>query len=282
MKTTMLDEEERLLPAEGRVTHSVSADTSSMLRAYAGDVTRPGCNAELQRVDERIVAHKPKTLDFGPAAALPLTSLTVWEALFVRMGIDAEGADRGRTLLIIGGAGGVGSIGIQVAKLAGLTVIATASRAETVSWCRELGADHVIDHTRPLREGIESLGLTGVELILNASDTSRYWDACCDLVAPQGTICGIVSTTGPVDIQPLLAKSARFVWELMFTRARFQTPDMIGQHHILARVASLVDAGKPRTTATATLRPINAANLRAAHSRLEQGRMIGKLTLEGW
>ncbi|MCM2315282.1 MAG: zinc-binding alcohol dehydrogenase family protein [Thermoanaerobaculia bacterium] len=249
---------------------------------YAGDITRHGCNSELQLVDERLVALKPRSLDFARAAAMPLTSLTVWEALFARMGIDPDGADRGSTLLLIGGAGGVGSIGIQVAKHAGLTVIATASREETRAWCRGLGADHVIDHAKPLREGIDDLGLSHVEFILNASDTSRYWDACCDLIAPQGTICGIVSTTGPVDIQPLMAKSARFVWELMFTRARFQTPDMIEQHRILARVAALVDAGSLQTTATEVLRPINAANLRTAHARLEEGRMIGKLALEGW
>jgi NADPH2:quinone reductase len=198
------------------------------------------------------------------------------------MGIDPDGSDRGRTLLVIGGAGGVGSIGIQVAKLAGLTVIATASRDETRSWCLSLGADHVLDHSRPLRDGVESLGLAGVDLILNASDTSRYWDACCDLVAPQGTICSIVSTTGPVDIQPLMAKSATFAWELMFTRARFRTADMIEQHRILSRVAALVDAGRLKSTLTEVLRPIDASNLRLAHRRLEEGRMIGKLALEGW
>lgn len=249
---------------------------------YAGDITRAGCNSELHLVDERIVALKPRMLDFASSAAMPLTSLTVFEALFARMRIDPDGADRGKRLLIIGGAGGVGSIGIQAAKLAGLTVIATASREETRAWCVSLGADHVIDHARPLREGIEALGLTSVDLILNASDTSRYWEACCDLVAPQGTICSIVSTTGPVDIQPLMAKSATFTWELMFTRARFRTADMIEQHRILTRVASLVDDGVIRTTVTGVLRPIDAANLRIAHARIEEGRMIGKLALEGW
>ncbi|MFA6956982.1 MAG: zinc-binding alcohol dehydrogenase family protein [Thermoanaerobaculia bacterium] len=249
---------------------------------YAGDITRAGCHSELHLVDERIVALKPRSLDFASAAAMPLTSLTVFEALFTRMGVDPDGGDRGRTLLIIGGAGGVGSIGIQAAKLAGLTVIATASRAETRAWCSSLGADHVVDHTRPLRDGIESLGLGDVDLILNASDTSRYWDACCDLIATQGTICSIVSTTGPVDIQPLMAKSATFAWELMFTRARFRTSDMIEQHRILSLVAALVDAGTIRTTVTEVLRPIDAANLRIAHRQLEEGRMIGKLALEGW
>jgi NADPH:quinone reductase len=249
---------------------------------YAGDITRQGCNSELQLVDERIVSLKPRTLGFAAAASLPLTSLTVWEAFFDRMRLDPEGADRGRTLLIIGGAGGVGSIGIQVAKLAGLTVIATASRPETRDWCAGLGADHVIDHSKPLRGQIEALGLSGVELILNAADTNRYWDACCDLIAPQGTICGIVGASAPVDIAPLMARSAAFVWELMFTRSRFRTPDMVEQHRILSRVASLVDAGTLRATVTDTLRPINAENLRAAHARLEAGRMIGKLVLEGW
>lgn len=249
---------------------------------YAGDITRQGCNSELQLVDERIVALKPRALDFAAAASLPLTSLTVWEAYFDRMRLDPDGADRGRRLLIIGGAGGVGSIGIQVAKLAGLTVIATASRPESRDWCAGLGADHVVDHSKPLRAEIEALGLSGVELILNAADTNRYWDACCDLIEPQGTICGIVGASAPVDIAPLMAKSAAFVWELMFTRARFRTPDMIEQHRILGRIAALVDAGTLRATVTETLRPINAANLRSAHARLEAGRMIGKLVLEGW
>jgi zinc-binding alcohol dehydrogenase family protein len=249
---------------------------------YAGDITRAGCNSELHLVDERIVALKPRSLDFARAASLPLTSLTVWEALFERMHLDPDGSDRGRVLLIIGGAGGVGSIGIQVAKLAGLTVIATASREESRAWCRSLGADHVIDHAKPLRPQVEALGLSGVELILNASDTNRYWDACCDLVEPQGTICSIVGASAPVDIAPLMAKSAAFVWELMFTRARFHTPDMVEQHRILARVAALVDSGALRATATVTLSPINAANLREAHRRIEEGRMLGKLVLEGW
>ena len=249
---------------------------------YAGDVTRAGCHSELHLVDERIVALKPRSLDFASAAALPLTSLTVWEAFFDRMRIDPEGAHRGRTILIIGGAGGVGSIGIQVAKLAGLTVITTASRDETRRWCHDLGADHVIDHTRPLCGEVESLGYAGVDFILNASDTHRYWETCADLINPQGTICSIVGTPEPVAITQLMMKSATFAWEYMFTRARFQTSDMIRQHEILTRVAELVDAGSLRTTLTEVLRPINAANVRAAHARLEEGRMIGKLALEGW
>lgn len=249
---------------------------------YAGDATKQGCSSELHVVDERIVSLKPKSLGFGHAAALPLTTLTVWEAFFDRMRLDPDGADAGKTLLILGGAGGVGSIGIQVAKLAGLTVIATASRPETRDWCLGLGADHVIDHTKPLRSEIEALGYGGADLILNASDTIRYWDVCADLINPQGTICGIVGGAGTVDITRLMFKSAAFVWEYMFARSKFETDDMIRQHEILSRVADLVDASKLRTTATEVLRPINAANLRTAHERLEGGRMIGKLVLEGW
>lgn len=249
---------------------------------YAGDATRAGCQSELHLVDERIVALKPRSLDWARAAALPLTTLTVWEAIFDRMRVDPDGADRGRTLLIIGGAGGVGSIGIQVAKLAGLTVVTTASRAETRAWCRDLGAHHVIDHREPLRPQAEALGFAGFDFVLNASDTHRYWETCADLVNPQGTVCSIVGTPEPVPITLLMMKSATFVWEYMFTRARFQTADMIRQSEILARVAELVDAGTIRTTLTETFRPINAANLRTAHARLEEGRMIGKLALEGW
>lgn len=249
---------------------------------YAGDITRPGCQSELHLVDERIVAGKPSSLDFAHAAALPLTAITVSEAFFDRMRIDRDGAHRGRTLLILGGAGGVGSIGIQIAKLAGLTVIATASRPESRVWCLELGADHVVDHSKPLRDQIEAIGLFSVDFILNANDTNRYWDTCCDLVAPGGLVCCIAGATAEVDIRALMAKSAGFVWELMFTRPRLHLDDMIEQHRILERVASLVDAGSVRTTMTEIVGPINAANLRAAHAKIEASRMIGKLVLEGW
>ena len=165
---------------------------------YAGDVTRPGCDSEFHLVDERIVGRKPKTLDFAQAAAIPLTAITAWESYFDRMKIDPNGAHRGATLLIIGGAGGVGSIGIQIAKVvAGLKVIATASRPETVAWVKELGADHVVDHSQPLRPQIEALGLNFVDYIANFNDTDRYWDAMGDLVAPQGAVCMIVGSKGP-------------------------------------------------------------------------------------
>jgi NADPH:quinone reductase len=250
---------------------------------YAGDVTRQGSNSELQLVDERIAAKKPKSLDFAQAAAIPLTAITAWEAYFDRMKIDPAGAHRGRSLLIIGGAGGVGSIGIQIAKVvAGLKVIATASRHETVAWAKELGADHVVDHSKPLRPQIEALGLKHVDYIANFNDTDRYWDQMGDLVAPQGAVCLIVGTKGPLAMDAVRGKSASVCWELMFTRPRFKTPDMIEQHRLLARVAELIDAKDIRGTLRETLRPINAANMRAAHAKLESGTTIGKLVVAGW
>jgi len=249
---------------------------------YAGDVTRPGSNSELQLVDERIVARKPQTMDFAQAAAIPLTAITAWESYFDRMKIDPGGANRGATLLIIGVAGGVGSIGIQIAKIAGLKVIATASRPETVAWVKELGADHVLDHSQPLRPQIEALGLKFVDYIANFNDTDRYWEQMGDLIRPQGAVCMIVGTRGPLVQDAMRGKSATVCWELMFTRPRFKTPDMIEQHRLLTRVAELIDARKIRGTLRETLRPINAANLRAAHAKLESGKTIGKLVVASW
>jgi zinc-binding alcohol dehydrogenase family protein len=249
---------------------------------YAGDVTRPGSNSELQLVDERIVARKPQTMDFTQAAAIPLTAITAWESYFDRMKIDADGGDKGATLLIIGGAGGVGSIGIQIAKIAGLKVIATASRPETIAWVKELGADHVVDHSQPLRPQIEALGLKFVDYIANFNDTDHYWEQMGDLIGPQGAVCMIVGTRGPLAQDAVRGKSATVCWELMFTRPRFKTPDMIEQHRLLTRVAELIDARKIRGTLRETLHPINAANLRAAHAKLESGKTIGKLVVASW
>lgn len=249
---------------------------------YAGAIDRPGSDAEFQLVDERIVGPMPRTLDFAEAAALPLTALTAWELLFERFGFDADGADRGRTLLIVAGAGGLGSIAIQLARRAGLTVVATASRAETVEWCRRMGADHVIDHRQPLKPQLEALGMTTIDAIACFTAAEPYWRQMTELVAPQGRIGLVVGMKAAVDLEPLKAKSASVHWEYMFTRAQYGTPDMIEQHRILAHVAALVDAGALRTTLTETLTPIDAAHLRAAHARLESGRSIGKLVLRGW
>lgn len=250
---------------------------------YAGDVTRPGSNAQFQLVDERLVGRKPATLDFAEAAALPLTVVTAWELLFDRMpfSIDAEGNDR--SLLIIGGAGGVGSIATQLARHAGFTVIATASRPQTIAWCKSMGAHHVIDHRQPLAPQLESLGYRQVDAVLNLADTDRYWETIGELIAPLGHVGLIVEPRGLLKIgDPYKAKSIGIHWEMMFARSRFKTPDMIEQHRILNRASSLVDAGELRTTHSETLGAINAANLREAHRRLESGSTIGKLVLAGW
>ncbi|MBV9191386.1 MAG: zinc-binding alcohol dehydrogenase family protein [Betaproteobacteria bacterium] len=244
---------------------------------YAGDVTRPGCDSEYHLVDERIVGRKPQKLDFAQAAAIPLTVITAWEAFFDRMKVQ-----KGRSLLIIGGAGGVGSIAIQLAKIAELKVIATASRPETITWCKELGADHVIDHRKPMRPQIEALGMKNVDYIANFNEVDEHWATIGDLIAPQGAIVLIVSNKAPLNVDAVRAKSAAICFELMFTRPRFQTHDMIEQHKLLNQVADWLDSGKLRGTLKQTLSPINAANLRKAHAQLESGTMIGKLVLKGW
>ena len=250
---------------------------------YAGDITRPGSNAQLQLVDERIVARKPASLDFAQAAALPLTALTAWELLFDRMGYAFEGGGAGRSLLVIGGAGGVGSIAIQLAKLAGFRVVATASRQESADWCRELGADQVIDHREPLAPQLRSHGIDAIDAALNFADTDRYWTELGELLAPQGRVGLIVEPAGALRIgDPYKAKCIGIHWEFMFARPRFGTADMDRQGRILAQVAQLVDDGRLRGTLRETLSPISAANLREAHRRLESGRSIGKLALSGW
>jgi len=250
---------------------------------YAGDVGRPGANSEFHLVDERIVGRKPKKLDFAQAAAMPLTSITAWESFFDRMRIDRHGRHRGQRLLIIGGAGGVGSIGIQLARLAGLTVAATASRPETREWVKSLGAQHVLDHRQPLKPQAEAAGLPAFEYIANFSgDLDLHWPAMGELIAPQGYAIAIVGNQKPMPLDGLRMKSASFCWEFMFTRPRFQTPDMIEQHRLLNEVADLLDAGTLKCTLKETLSPINAANLRKAHAKLESGTMIGKLVLRGW
>lgn len=249
---------------------------------YAGSIDRPGSNSEYHLVDERIVGRKPETLGFAEAAALPLTGITAWEALFERLGVGRGGSDGGRTVLIIGGAGGVGSVAIQIAKTAGLTVIATASREESAAWCRGLGADHIVDHREPLSGQLTALGFEGVDYILCCNDTDGHWESMAQAIRPQGKICSIVEAKNPVDITLLMQKSATFAYELMFTKSLFRTEDMVSQHELLDALASLVDSGEVRTTMTEDLGPINAANLRAAHAKVETGSMIGKVVLEGF
>lgn len=249
---------------------------------YAGDITRPGSNSEYHLVDERIVGRRPALLTAEEAAAFPLVSITAYEALFERLGIDVGGRSAGRVLLVIGGAGGVGSIAVQLAKLAGLTVVATASRPESATWAKQMGADHVIDHRQPLPPQIATAGIGAVDYILNCADTDAYWDVMANVIVPQGKICTIVENKGPLDQQLMKLKSLTHAWELMFTRSKYQTPDMIEQQRLLDRLAGWIDDRKIRGILRETLRPINAENLKKAHAKLESGTMIGKLVLQGW
>lgn len=248
---------------------------------YAGDITRPGTNAELHLVDERIVAAKPTTLDWAGAAALPLTAITAWEALFDRIDVTrpVPGAN---ALLVIGGAGGVGSIAIQLAKvLTDLPIIATASRPATVEWSKRLGADHVIDHRQPLAPQVAALGIGAPGFVLSTTYTEQHLPAIAELIAPQGRLA-LIDDPKVLDIAAFKHKMVSVHWEFMFGRAMFQTPDMVAQHKLLSEVARLVDQGRIITTQTQALSPINAATLREAHALIESERMRGKIVLEGW
>ena len=248
---------------------------------YAGDITRPGSNAEFQLVDERIVGFKPESLGFAEAAALPLTTITAYEAFFDRLGIDRDGADKGQSVLIIGAGGGVGSIGIQLAKAAGLVVIATASRPETTDWVKALGADHVVNHHKAMAEQVRALGYRYVDHVAIFKDM-RHWEAAVELVRPQGGIVTIDATDLPMPMAGMKTKAASLHWEFMFARAMHQTPDMIEQHRLLTRVAAEIDAGRLRTTVSTVLSPINAANIREAHRLVETGEVKGKVVVEGF
>ena len=246
---------------------------------YAGSVIRPGANSEFHLVDERIAGRKPANLSFAQAAALPLTTLTAWELMFERMGISKSGEDgknaAGRSMLIIGGAGGVGSIAIQLAKkLARLKVTASAARPESIAWCRDFGADETADHSRAID------GEYDFVLCLSSSDS--YWPSFPRLVKPQGKLGLIVRTVKPVDLSILHDKSIAVCLEGMFTRSSFQTPDMAAQHTLLDEAAGLVEAGVLKTTLAQNLGRICAANVKRAHKMLEEGHVIGKLVLEGW
>jgi len=250
---------------------------------YAGSSMRVGCASEFHLVDERIVGRKPVNLGFAEAAALPLTTITAWEGMFDRLGISKTGAHAGKTLLIIAAAGGVGSIAIQLAKkLARLTVIATASRPESIAWVRTLGADQMIDHSQDLAPQLAALGTKEVDYVFCLNSTDRWFPVFAHIVKPQGKVCTIVSAQKPVDLTPLVSKSITLAWELMFTRANYATPDMIEQHNLLNAAAALIEAGTLKTTVTANLGKINAANLKRAHKMIEGGHTLGKIVLEGF
>jgi NADPH2:quinone reductase len=246
---------------------------------YAGDLTRPGTNAEFHLVDERIVGRKPTSLSWSEAAALPLTAITAWEALFDRLDIRKPVPGAG-SVLIIGGAGGVGSIAIQlVRRLTDLTVVATASRPETQAWVRDLGAHHVIDHARPLGSQIAALGAPG--FVFSTTNTDVHLAAIAELIAPQGRFA-LIDDPATLDINPFKRKSVSVHWEFMFTRSMFDTADIGAQGVLLNEVARLVDAGTLRTTLGESFGRIDAANLRRAHALIESGRAKGKIVLEGF
>lgn len=249
---------------------------------YAGSLQRPGTDSERHVVDERIVGHMPRTLDFASAAALPLTTITAWELLFDRLNIPESETPSGATLLVIGAAGGVGSILVQLARrLTGLTVIGTASRPETAKWVSDLGAHHVIDHSKPLSDELKRIGFDGVDYVAGLNHTDRHFDQIVASIRPQGHLA-LIDDPELFDFRKLKTKSVSLHWEFMFTRSMFATPDQVGQHELLDRVASLIDAGVLRTTLNESFGTINAANLRRAHELLESHKAHGKIVLEGF
>ncbi|MGF1542452.1 MAG: zinc-binding alcohol dehydrogenase family protein [Pleurocapsa sp.] len=251
---------------------------------YAGSVIRPGSYSQYQLVDERIVGKKPSNLSFTEAAALPLTTITAWEALFERLGIESTPTiqNQNSTILIINGAGGVGSIAIQLAKqVAGLNVIATASRYETVTWCRQLGADESINHHKQFSDELNKIGISSVDYILCLHSTDLHWQKMADVIKPQGKICSIVGNQKPLDLNILKDKSVTFAWEFMFTKSKYQTADMQSQGELLNKVSQLCDRGIIKTTLKDNFGSLNPQNLAKAHAQLESGSTIGKIVLSG-
>jgi zinc-binding alcohol dehydrogenase family protein len=249
---------------------------------YAGTIVRPGTNSEFHLVDERLVGHKPKSLSFSEAAALPLTSITAWELLFDRLRVPLGKPQQAGTLLVVGASGGVGSILIQLARrLTGLTVIGSASRIESQHWVRKNGAHHTVDHSRKLSEEVRKLGIQHVEFIIGLTHSDQHFDEIVELIAPQGAFA-IIDDPALIDVRKLKTKAASLHWESMFTRSVFHTADMIEQHRLLEQVSELVDSGLIRTTLGATAGRITAENLRKAHGSIESNKSIGKIVLEGF
>ncbi|AVJ20820.1 zinc-binding alcohol dehydrogenase family protein [Pseudomonas sp. PA-1-2A] len=249
---------------------------------YAGSLVRPGGNSELHTVDERIVGHMPQSLGFAEAAALPLTAITAWELLFERLQVTEGKDDQGQSLLIVGAAGGVGSILTQLAnQLTALKVIGTASRPETHAWAKALGAHVVIDHSQPLSEALKNAGHGQVTHVASLTQTEHHLDQLVEALQPQGKLA-LIDDPKALDVSKLKRKSLSLHWEFMYTRSMFETPDMIEQHNLLNRVAELIDAGTLKTTVGEHFGVINAANLRRAHALLESGKAKGKIVLEGF
>ncbi len=250
---------------------------------YAGSVDRPGSYAEFQAVDERLVGRKPDSLDFASAAAMPLTTITAWEMLFDRLRLPISKPANQGTMLIVGGAGGVGSIATQPARtLTGLTIIATASRPETADWCREMGAHHVIDHRQPLAAQVKTIVPQGVNYVLALTRTEDYFNEIIEGMAPEGAMVLIENLATPVDLNKMKPKSLSLHWEFMFGRARYQMENMKEQGRLLNEVSGLVDAGLIRSTVQTNVGTINAANMKRAHALVESGKTIGKVVLSGF
>jgi len=249
---------------------------------YAGSLIRPGANSQFHLVDERIVGRKPKTISNSEAAALPLTAITAWEMLFDRLDIRKPVPGAANAIVIVGGAGGVGSIAIQLVRaLTDITVIATASRRETQEWVKDLGAHHVIDHSKPIAEQVTGLGIGAPAFVFSTTETHHHLQEIIELIAPQGRF-GLIDDPEMLDVTGFKRKAVSIHWELMFTRAIFETADIAEQGKLLNEVSRLVDEGKIRTTVTETLSPINAANLKKAHVAIESGKTRGKVVLEGF
>jgi NADPH2:quinone reductase len=249
---------------------------------YAGALGRSGTNAEFHLVDERIVGRKPRSLSWSEAAAMPLTSITAWEALFDRLDVRKPVAGAAHAILIVGGAGGVGSIATQLARqLTNLTVITTASRPETIAWSQSLGAHHVVDHRKPLAAEVESLGIGAPAFVFSTTNTDTHMAEISKLIAPQGRFA-LIDDPKTLDVSALKPKSVSLHWEFMFTRSMFGTPDIAEQGKLLDEVARLVDSGVLRTTFGQSFGAINAANLKRAHALIESGRAKGKIVLEGF
>ena len=249
---------------------------------YAGAVNRPGSNSKLQLVDERIVGAKPASLDFAEAAAAPLTAITAWEMLFDRLEVKRPVPGAAKAVLILGAAGGVGSIAVQLARrLTDLVVIGTASRPETAEWVRALGAHHVLDHSQPLAAQVAQLGLGAPGFVFSITHSDQHLAEVVRLIAPQGRY-GLIDDPASFDVKLLKPKALSLHWESMFTRAVYQTADMAAQGELLDEVARLIDQGVLKTTLTERRAPIDAANLRQAHAAIESGRTRGKIVLDGW
>ena len=247
---------------------------------YAGDITRPGCNSEYHLVDHRIAAPAPENLSPEDAAAMPLTSITAWEGLFERLGFIPEaGANPGQSILIIGGAGGVGSIAIQLARWAGLKVFATSSRPETVDWCKKLGVDTTLNHRNNLYEELKAAGTDSVDAIFCTTQMERHWQAMAECIRPQGRIVLIDDPVEPVDITVFKFKSVSIAWEFMYTRSMFATEDIAEQGKLLATVAGLLDEGTLVTTRQKALEGLTPENIQAMHIKQESGTMMGKQVL---